>query len=538
MFDHRSAALAACVLAFSLTGTARAQSFTTQTVQGRNCKIYSPSQPLANPPLVVMLHGCTQDPDQFATGTAMNAVAEKRGWIVLYPEQPSSANQNKCWNWYLADHQQRDKGEPALLAAITSEVVRANKVDPARVYVCGLSAGAAMSVILGATYPDVFAAIGVCSGLEYGAATDVPSAYTAMSNGGPSAQQQGDAAWKAMGPAARLVPVMVFHGSADHTVAPKNADQIVAEWVETDDLAPDGKLKPTLPTTPTRTTNATAPGGLGYTLSEYADSSGHTVVALVLVSGMDHAWSGGNSAGSYTEPRGPDASTMLADFFANNPRSGSAPAPAPGVAPITVADPPGGVFTGSVSVTLRPNRAATTYYTEDGSAPTTASSVASGPLVLSAQGSPSSVTLRFFSVDAAGSAETPREERYTLIPGSPAPAPCPCGGQTKTVVLASQAANDGFVGRLYAAPGSLLLGDSGATAGEAERVVLSFDTSSIPGGARIVSVRLQVCRSFSTGTMGSVSVDVNEGALGTSAGLEAAANLDPEAPQLIVTFVP
>src|SRR5271170_2276305 len=378
MFRKPVTALAsACLViaSFVSTRTASAQTFATQTIQGRTCMIYTPSKPLANPPLILMLHGCTQDPTDFAAGTQMNTVAEQRGWIVLYVDEPTSANQNKCWNWYLPQHQQRGQGEPALLAAITQQVIQSTGADPTRVYVAGMSAGAAMTVIMGATYPDVFAAIGVCSGLEYASATDVASAYVAMANGGPNPVQQGQAAWNAMGSAARLVPAMVFHGSSDTTVAPVNGGQIVSQWIATDNLAPNGQAHSTLPTSPSSTTNATASGGLSYTETDYADPAGHVLISYVLVSGMNHAWSGGSSAGSYTEPRGPDASNMLADFFANNPAPGAAPSTSPTPLPalVTVADPPGGVFTGSVSVTLRPNRTATTYYTTDGTSPTTSS---------------------------------------------------------------------------------------------------------------------------------------------------------------------
>ncbi|HZU96396.1 MAG TPA: PHB depolymerase family esterase, partial [Planctomycetota bacterium] len=369
-----------CLLLASAREAAAQGSFVTQTIQGRSCMIYTPSKPATRPPLVVMLHGCTQNPSDFAAGTQMNAVAEKNGFVVLYPQQPSSANQNDCWNWYLTAHQQRDQGEPALIVAITNQVVQQAGCDPARVYVAGISAGAAMSVILGATYPDVFAAIGVCSGLEYQAATDLTSALTAMQTGGPSPSQQGAVAWKAMGSAARLVPVMVFHGSSDTTVAPVNGSQIVQQWIATDNLAPDGKQHTTLPTQPTRTTNGTSSGGDSYTLSEYCDASGRTVVAYVLVSGMNHAWSGGSSAGSYTDSKGPDASTMLAEFFLKS--SAATPPPSGSPSLVTVADPPGGVYTASLTVTLRPNRPATTYYTLDGTTPTRASHVASGPIAI------------------------------------------------------------------------------------------------------------------------------------------------------------
>jgi poly(hydroxyalkanoate) depolymerase family esterase len=546
MSNRRVAALASAALialSFAARPAAAQGTFATQTIQGRTCMIYTPTKPVANPPLIVMLHGCTQNPTDFSAGTQMNVVAEKLGWVVVYPEQPSSANQNECWNWFVAADQARDQGEPALLAAITQQVVQQSGCDPKRVYVAGISAGAAMSVILGATYPDIFAAIGVCSGLEYAAATSTSGAYTAMASGGPSPQTQGDAAWAAMGSAARLVPVMVFHGSSDYTVATVNGEQIVEQWLRTDDLAPNGQPHGKLSTTPTHTTKGTAPGGDTYTLNEYCDPTGRTIVAYCLVDGMGHAWSGGSTAGSYTEPKGPDASTMLTQFFAANTLTGAAPAgtttttttttttPPPATStttqpPVTVADPPGGTYTGSVSVTLRPNRTATTYYTLDGSTPTKSSSVATAPITLAAQAATSLVSLHFFSVDTAGNVESVREERYTLVPGTPATTgPCPCLGPTKTAVLASQASDDGWVGR-YAAyglgSGSPLIGDFGTYGGESFRGLLSFDTSSIPSNAHVLSVKLLVCRESVVGTINGVTVDVNEGAFSGSTAIEAA----------------
>ncbi|HEY6460740.1 MAG TPA: PHB depolymerase family esterase, partial [Polyangiaceae bacterium] len=204
-------------------------------------------------------------------------------------------------------------GEPQLLAGIVGDVAGAYAVDAHRVYAAGLSAGAAMAVVLGATYPDVFAAIGVHSGLEYQAATDVTSGLTASASGGPDPTQQGDAAYAAMGAYARVVPVVVFQGTADTTVAPANGAQVAAQWVETDTKA--GATLAAAASTPG------TGGGKSYTLTTYADAAtGEPLVEEYLVSGLAHAWSGGSTAGTFTDPSAPDASAIMWSFFAAHPR--------------------------------------------------------------------------------------------------------------------------------------------------------------------------------------------------------------------------
>ena len=266
----------------------------------REYKLYVPSgyneQPL---PLVVMLHGCTQSPDDFAAGTRMNDLAEEATFLVAYPAQAQSANISKCWNWFSPADQQRDQGEPSLLAGITRQVMRDFRVEPGRAYIAGLSAGGAAAAIMGATYPDLYAAIGVHSGLACGAASDIPSAFAAMRQG-RSEVGRGN------GRAGRVVPTIVFHGDRDTTVNPINGDQVIAQ----------SKAATKLRTT---VTTGEAPGGLHYTCTVQTDENGQSILEQWVLHGAGHAWSGGSTAGSYTEPRGPDASREMMRFFLQCP---------------------------------------------------------------------------------------------------------------------------------------------------------------------------------------------------------------------------
>lgn len=258
--------------------------------------LYVPPQADREPlPLVVMLHGCTQDPRDFAAGTRMNEAARRQGCYVLYPAQSPQANPQRCWNWFKHSHQQRGRGEPALLAAMTRAVMASHAVDPARVYVAGLSAGGAMAAILGDAYPDLFAAVGVHSGLASGAARDLPSALAAMRSGA------------APGSTASAVPTIVFHGDADTTVHPGNGGHVVDASPGRDDAQPQvERHRPA--------------GARSYTRRVHRSAAGHEVAEHWLVHGAGHAWSGGSRQGSFTDPAGPDATAEMLRFFLQHRR--------------------------------------------------------------------------------------------------------------------------------------------------------------------------------------------------------------------------
>jgi poly(hydroxyalkanoate) depolymerase family esterase len=242
--------------------------------------------------MVVMLHGCTQSPDDFAAGTRMNELAEEQTFLAVYPGQPQSANMQKCWNWFNASDQKREGGEPSLIAGIAREVIREFSADPTRVYAAGLSAGGAAAAIMAVTYPDLFAAVGVHSGLPCGATKDMPSAFAAM-NGAGTAQPRGTHA---------SVPTIVFHGDADRTVNPVNGDRVIAQ------ATPNA-------TSSRIVTHGQSSGGMTYTRTIQSDGSGREVLEQWVLHGAGHAWSGGSPNGSYTDPRGPDASREMVRFF-------------------------------------------------------------------------------------------------------------------------------------------------------------------------------------------------------------------------------
>lgn len=275
----------------------------TNTAGTRSYKLYIPTGYTGQAvPLVVMLHGCSQTPADFAVGTRMNIFAEGETFLAAYPEQALSANGSKCWNWFQESEQHRDVGEPSLIAGITRQIMGEYHVDATRVYVAGLSAGGAMAAIMAGTYPDLYAAVGVHSGLPYSAAYDLPSAFVAMQRGAPQHARQLRA----------IIPLIAFHGDRDMTVAPVNTERLFDQWLLAANMngsARDVKVE-----------QGQVAAGHAYTRSIYHDTSGRAIMEKWLVHQAGHAWSGGSLDGSCTDPRGPDASAEMVRFFTEHPR--------------------------------------------------------------------------------------------------------------------------------------------------------------------------------------------------------------------------
>lgn len=273
----------------------------------RNYLGYSPSgsKDRAPLPLVVVLHGCTQSAGTLRQQTRFDKLAEANQFIVVYPEQPSSANAMHCWNWFNQTDIHRGSGEASIIAGITDRVGQHYVVDPRRVYVAGFSAGGAMAAVMGATYPDTYAAIGVGSGIPYG---------------GPNlgAEEAGRVAYTAMGPFARPMPTLVFHGGQDTVVPAVNADKLVRQWRTAADLADDGTMNESVPATPASTLVEQPAGRRLHTVTRYDDGQGRELIQSWRVPGMGHAWSGGCACTTYSDPAGPDEAQAMYDFFVNH----------------------------------------------------------------------------------------------------------------------------------------------------------------------------------------------------------------------------
>ncbi|WP_139488083.1 extracellular catalytic domain type 1 short-chain-length polyhydroxyalkanoate depolymerase [Brevibacillus dissolubilis] len=284
-------------------------------------KVYVPSTytGATSVPLMVMLHGCTQDPDDFAAGTRMNTLAEQKNFIVLYPEMNILANPNRCWNWFYDYNQHRGgTSEPAIIAGMINWVKTNYKINSAEVNVAGISAGGAMTTIMGATYPDHVKGIGVSAGVMYDAADTANYALTAMAYGsGYDPNVKGLYAYNEMGSYKHRMPVILFHGTSDYTVSINNATEVINQWLQTNDYIDDGSDNNTVNTGADSTSSGTT-NGRSWTKYVFNDKNGASLVQYYKITGMGHAWSGGSSSGSYTDTSGPNESQIMWDFFASH----------------------------------------------------------------------------------------------------------------------------------------------------------------------------------------------------------------------------
>lgn len=286
----------------------------------RDYKLYIPASYQGKPlPLVVMLHGCTQGPDSFAESTRMNQLAESGRFLVLYPSQKISANPTRCWNWFLPANQVRDSGEPAEIVATIVQVTQQHDVDRRRVYVAGLSAGASMSAILAACYPEVFAAAAVHAGTMYKAATTVPDAGKVMVTGkAPEPEQLAEEAWACGGKRKLTVPLMVWQGQGDNIVNRINGEAVVRQFIRLNDWADDGQNNGSAPQAPS-TQNGQVTDGHAYSVATYT-FKGRPLIEYYRVAEMGHAWSGGLDDLPFSDGKGPNASLLMWNFFKQHSR--------------------------------------------------------------------------------------------------------------------------------------------------------------------------------------------------------------------------
>lgn len=474
--------------------------FVSGSYGGKSYKLYVPSHYDSSKsyPLYVMLHGCTQDAAQFSTGTKMNALSEEKGFLVLYPEQNSSANSNKCWNWFETGHQSRGSGEPSIIAGMVQSIKANYSIQNDQIYAAGLSAGAAMSVILGATYPDVFSGIGVGAGLEYKAATNMIEAFTAMSSGGPNPIEKSRDAYKAMGGNAKPLKVIVFHGTSDYTVNKINGDQVISQWAVTNSLAAT-KTETWLDDQADTIQNLQVPSGKSYTVYDYKAQDDKVWMRKVNILKMGHAWSGGSSQGSYTDPQGPDASRMMWEFFQSAEDL-----------PITTATPRGGTYNESVTVSLVSTKPGTIYYTTDGTEPTDQSTIYLEPLTITKD-----TTLKFFTLDDDGNPESVKSEKYTIKTGDDDP--------VNETTISSIGIEDGYVGKFTAdgkSNATIKVGDKGMYNTDTYRGILSFDTSSITEPIKTAKIRLYP--KTKQGIISALQLDIRSGVFGNNSTIEQA----------------
>ncbi len=275
-------------------------------------RLFVPASAAKPATMLVLLHGCLQDAADIAAGSRMDVVAAERGFVVLYPEQDVAANARKCWNWFESAHQARGSGEPAILAAMIAQVAAARSIDAQHVHIAGISAGAAMSGLVAAAYPERFASVSLMSGVAWKSATNVGRALAVMKDGAGAAVPGADEVVAAMGANAGAVPTLILHGELDAVLSVRNGDEAAAQSVAVHNL-----LRSRSALSPLRYSNAAARTEHGYAVTEqsWLDERNVAQVTYLRVAGLGHAWSGGAAAGTFTDSAGPDASRLIARFI-------------------------------------------------------------------------------------------------------------------------------------------------------------------------------------------------------------------------------
>jgi len=263
-------------------------------------------------PLVVLIHGCKQTPEELAAGTRIAALADQHGWLVLMPRQTNKANPWSCWNWF-DTATAAGRGEAAIVAAQIRSVRRGYRVHPRRIFVAGMSAGGALAAALGVHHSKMFSGVFIHSGLASGAASGPAAAIPVLSAGADTDSQQIGARARAEAGGAVRLPLLAIHGERDQVVAQVNAFQLVRQY-----LALNGreKIEGDLGQRPAPDFESIVPldDGRAMSVAEYRD--GRRVTArLVQVPQLAHAWSGGDPAYPYNDANPPDATALLGEFI-------------------------------------------------------------------------------------------------------------------------------------------------------------------------------------------------------------------------------
>lgn len=289
-------------------------------------------------PLVVMLHGCAQHALDFAAGTRMNEPAEQHTMLIAYPEQAPEANRHRCWNWFVLHHQQRNRGEPAAIMGIVDQINEAYSVDLERVYIAGLSAGAAMAAVVAAAYPDRIAGLGMVAGVPFRVAASPISALHLMRRASRNGLERSRAAIATAASYGHAMPVLLFHGSADDVVSPRNASEVVAQWraVARLVLQPAERWRLSDADGFTAEQYIELAGERYCDVTEYTAPDGTPLIKSYVMRGVGHCWPGGSLAGSFADPHGPSASALLLDFFDEHALPGARPRATP---PVLTAPP-------------------------------------------------------------------------------------------------------------------------------------------------------------------------------------------------------